>query len=846
MKPYTNTPDKLATALNTNLTNGLTAAQVAENIERYGTNTLAKAAKVGLLKRIATALCDPMLIMLMAAVLITTGVNIALSVSGGHADYFEVVGIFAAIALCVAITVGMEGKSAKAFEKLSELNQDITVKVIRDGKTTLIHQHDLAVGDVVLIETGDKIPADGRVLESRTLCADESSLTGESEAVEKDPNAIFADEHTPVAERTNMLYSGSMITNGSGKMLVTDVGEHTEFGKIAAELSNASNETTPLQEKLAKLGKTVAVIGTSAAVLAFAVQFALYYQAGEATFANIADAFITSIVLVVAAVPEGLPAIVALSLAVSVIKMSQQNALVKKMVACETIGCVNVICSDKTGTLTENRMTVVNTLTDEWLIRNAQINSTAEISKDGESGKRIGNATECALLAVANDYAAVRAAADVVEVQPFSSESKSMSTTVRTNDDTITYIKGSPEKILALCGNTNAVKRTEEMRHYQEKSCRIIAFAHSFNNGDYIWDGFAAIADPLRCDVAQAAEDCRNAGIELKMLTGDNIITAKAIGNELDLLGEDGIAIEAREIEELTDEQLLEMLPRIRIIARSTPTAKMRVVRLLKSQGNVVAVTGDGINDAPAIKNADVGIAMGITGTEVSKEAADIVLLNDSFATIVKSIRWGRGIYDNFQRFIVFQLTVNCSALLVVLLSVFLGFGAPFTALQLLWINIIMDGPPALALGLLPIRSNVMKRKPIKRDAPIVSKQMWVRIVSVGIFITAAFMLQSTKNIIGIDESAHMPTVLFTLFALFQVFNALMCSWLGGGKISKAVLISVAAAAAMQVVIVQFAGAFFGTEPLALNVWCKIIIASLGVIVFSATFSGVGKLRKSG
>ena len=499
---------------------------------------------------------------------------------------------------------------------------------------------------------------------------------------------------------------------------------------------------------------------------------------GQISLDTVSDAFITSIVLIVAAVPEGLPTIVAVSLALNIIKMSRENALVKKMIACETIGCVNIICSDKTGTLTENKMTVQKIYTegtliepeqlrDDVILNNYCINSNANVSMEDGTWSFIGNPTECSLLVAAHkagvDYQKLRHDADVVRVFPFSSQNKDMSTIVRENGKTVLYTKGNPEKILSLCSDISEeemAKNLELMEEFQSDAGRLLAFAHKELDGyngetqdeieqDLCYDGFVVISDPLSPDVYEAIRNCRAAGIEVKMLTGDNIRTARAIANELHMLDEDHIAVEASDIEDMTDDELKAALKKIQVIARSTPLVKMRVVKLLKEEKNVVAVTGDGINDAPAIKHADVGIAMGIAGTDVTKEASDMVLLDDSFSTIIKAVQWGRGIYENFKRFIQFQLTLNVSSVVVVIASILAGFSAPFTALELLWINIIMDGPPALTLGLEPLRPDLLKRKPTKRNENIISRSMLVRIFTSGIFISVVFMLQHFKNFLG-------------------------------------------------------------------------------------------------
>lgn len=866
MDAYKISAQETLDALGVDAQAGLDDAQAEGSRREHGKNEFMPAKKESMFRRIWNSLREPMILMLVFAAFVTLTVNIIRACTGGKGDFIECIGIFGAIALSVAITVIMEGRSAKAFEALSKINEDVTVKALRNGKTVLIPQKEVVVGDVLIIATGDKLPADARLLESVSLTADESALTGESMPVSKDAAAVYAEGKTPVAERRNIVYSGSFITGGSGKAVVTAVGDRTEFGQIAGELSGTAHGSTPLQEKIGRLGKIIAIVGIAAAALVFVVQLILFFARGTAGFDSISEAFITSIVLIVAAVPEGLPTIVAVSLAVNIIKMSKENALVKKMIACETVGCINVICSDKTGTLTENKMTVTavydggalrpENMTDGPLLKNFCINSAADVRFEPSGDVFIGNPTECALLTAAKkagtDYAAVRKAADVRRVYPFSSETKNMTTVTRDGDGFTAFSKGSPEKILSLCAIPDADRQTVQtaIEGYQKKACRVIAFAHkTFSEepcyGDRTsveralsFDGFVAITDPLRKDVYEAVASCRKAGIEVKMLTGDNIVTACAIAGELGLTDDAHIAVEASALEELSDEAFCETLPRIGVIARSTPTVKMRAVKALKSLGNVVAVTGDGINDAPAIKNADVGIAMGISGTEVSKQASDIVLLDDSFSTIVKSVQWGRGIYENFQRFIQFQLTVNLSSVVVVLFSILCGFAAPFSALQLLWINIIMDGPPALTLGLEPIRGDLMKRRPTRRGASIVTGGMLTRILVSGIYISAVFMAQHFTNFLGVSAE-QMSSALFTLFVLFQLFNAFNSRELNHGSIfrnftSNRLMLGVFVLTfALQVVITQFGGAMFGTAPLSPLQWLCITALGFSVILVS-------------
>lgn len=868
MKEYMKKGQAVLDEFDVSLDKGLSTHQIANSKEKYGSNTFTKEKSVSLGKRLWEATCEPMLLLLVVAAIITLVVNTIKYFTGGEADFIECIGIFVAILLSVVITVVMEGRSAKAFETLNKLSDDTLVKVIRNGQTELIAQKEVVTGDILCVETGDKLPADARLIESTSLMADESALTGESMPVKKDAFIIFEDEHTSVADRTNMLYSGCFITGGNGKAVVTGVGDNTEFGKIAKELSSTDKSTTPLQEKMAVLGKRITILGSVAAGLIFIVQLIIFFMNDTASWNAIADAFISSIVLIVAAIPEGLPTIVAISLAINIMKMSKQNALVKKMIACETVGCVNVICSDKTGTLTENRMTVTKVYSEneiispekvksQYLIKNFCLNGTADIRIEDKNVTFIGNPTECALLVAANkagqNYKEIRKNNLIEHVFPFSSETKNMTTVIQDDDKLLILSKGSPEKILSMCDMTkvNRLKAHEQIEKFEKKAFRVIAFAHKNESkiSDYeenreniennlIFDGFVAIVDPLRKDVYDAVKRCKKSSINLKMLTGDNIVTATAIAHELHILDDEHIAVEAKDLEEYDDEQLAEILPKIAVIARSTPVIKMRVVKALKSKGNVVAVTGDGINDAPAIKNADVGISMGISGTEVSKQASDIVLLDDSFSTIVKAVQWGRGIYENFQRFIQFQLTVNLSSVVVVLTSILCGFATPFSALQLLWINIIMDGPPALTLGLEPIRGDLMDRKPTKRNASIISSTMLRCIIINGIFISFVFMLQHFTNFMGGTEE-QLPTILFTLFVVFQLFNAFNSRELGNTSIlknltsNKLMLGVFVLTFLLQVIITQFGGTVFDTVALPLSMWIKIIVVAFSVIIVS-------------
>ncbi len=876
MREYMQSAVEVLSFLGTDPERGLTEEGAEDSRKANGENRFTREKPKSVLRRIWEAACEPMLLILVVAFVIMLAVNIVNEVTTGESEFYECAGIFVAIVLSVTITVVMEGRSAKAFEELSKIGEDAFVKVIRCGEVRLIPRHEVVVGDIICVETGAKLPADGRIIGCTQLLSDESALTGESAPVQKDASFICPSENTPVAERHNMLYSGCFVTGGSGRAVVTAVGDATEFGKIARELTNQNKSSTPLQEKLGRLGKLITTLGAFAAALIFIIQIIElaingFPTGSTAIFGAIADAFIDSIVLIVAAVPEGLPTIVAVTLAIDIIKMSKQNALVKKLVACETVGCINVICSDKTGTLTENKMTVTDIVLSDGgrispealpseghMMRNFCLNSTADvrISADG-SAEFIGNPTECAMLVSAHksgvSYEDMRAKYKTVCSYPFSSETKNMTTITRRDGEVVAYTKGSPEKILAMC-NISAEERfaaEEAIASYQQQAGRVIGFAHRTVSGEcdfencradievgMTFDGFVVISDPLRAEVYDAVERCRHAGIDIKMLTGDNIITARAIASQLGITGEGRIAVEAKDLEELSEEEFAKKLSGISVIARSTPVIKMRVVNALKAQGNVVAVTGDGINDAPALKNADVGVAMGITGTEVSKEASDIVLLDDSFSTIVTAVQWGRGIYENFQRFIQFQLTVNISSVLIVLVCVLMNEGSPFSALQMLWINLIMDGPPALTLGLEPMRGGLMDRKPTPRNASIVTRDMFSRIVVNGVYMAVIVILQNNLNFLGIQDG-HNETAVFALFVLFQLFNAFNSRELGNNSILKNILHNhimltvFGGTLVLQVIITQFGGEVFNTCGLNIQDWLKVVAMAFSVIIVS-------------
>lgn len=862
MDYYNKTALSVAKELSSDVSFGLKPYNVQANRDKYGLNVISKRKGKNIFNKIFSALLEPMMIILLFGFALTVGVNLGRFIKTGEGDFTECLGILCAVILSVSITLIMEGSSEKAFRALDKIYDAITVKTIRGGRITYLKKEEIVVGDIILIESGDKIVADGRLIEANSLSIDESALTGESMPINKDAKSIEGG-FTPLAERKNCLYSGTYALLGSGKMLVTAVGDNTEIGKIASELKNEREVPSPLNQKLSKLGKTVTLIGIFFAVFVFIVSIIKLAITKNLTFLGVQNLFISCVVLIVAAVPEGLPTIVAVSLALNMIKLAKENALIKKMTATETAGAVSVICSDKTGTLTENKMKLISLCESKYctdseglkkavVLQNFAINSTAELEKKGKEFIRRGNATECALLEAYNksakeDYKNLRKRYKIIDRIPFSSQTKYMTTTIEIDGIKRTYLKGAPEKVLEFCSLNENQKREiiSKISISQSEAKRVLCFAHNDGNG-YVFDGFGVIADGVRPDVKKAVKDCKRAGIKIKILTGDNEITAFAVAKELDILdGKRGV-INASEIENMSDDELKKALSKITVIARSTPMIKLRVVKTLKSMGEVVAVTGDGINDAPAIKHADVGVAMGKSGSDITKEAADVVLLDDGFSTIVKAISFGRNVYKNIQRFIVFQLSVNVSALLFITITAIFGIETPFNTLQLLWINVIMDGPPALTLGLEKSNDKLMDNPPISRADGILNSKMLVRIIFNGVFIAVIMSLQHFNNILGVKDMERSGAI-FTLFIVFQLFNAFNCRELGSSSVlknfanNKIMAITFASTFIVQVLIVQFAYPLFGVSPLSFLSWLKIVLTGSSVILLTEAFKFIYK-----
>ncbi|MBQ3571568.1 MAG: cation-transporting P-type ATPase, partial [Clostridia bacterium] len=629
------------------LFSGLKSEQVSFLRSKYGSNYIKQGKKTSIFKRILNALFEPMILILIFACIITIGINIGNICCGKEGDFYECIGILGAISLSVGLTVFMENKSEQAFEALQKLTNAITVTAIRDGEKRTIDYGQVVVGDILICEAGDKIVADGLIVECNDLEVEESNLTGESTPIAKKSyvNGKF--------ESINMLYSGSYLKSGSAKILVLGVGENAQMGKIATNLREENNVTAPLSQKLTNLSKKISIFGGISAVITFLLSLLRLYTSGNFSFENVKEVFVQAVVLIVAAVPEGLPATVAIALALSVVKLAKSNAIIKKLVAAETVGCVSVICSDKTGTLTVGKMQVNHYVVDgceiepsklqvPFILNNVIYNSTAFFTK--EKGKLVtcGNSTEQALIAsIFKDnhkkLADMRLKVKILSRESFSSKRKFMSTSIILDGQKITFIKGSIEKVLEFC-NLSVAEKNECLQNanfYAKQAERVLAFAHIINDV-CIFDGFCVISDAIRKEVYQSVKNCKKAGIAVKILTGDNKETAVAIARKLGLDSAENNILTGADVEKMNDIQLQKCINNITVIARSTPETKLRVVKILKKMGEIVAVTGDGVNDAPAVKNADIGICMG-DGSEITKEASDIILLDNSFSIIIKA-----------------------------------------------------------------------------------------------------------------------------------------------------------------------------------------------------------------
>lgn len=855
---------------------GLTDEQVKQSREQHGKNVLTPPQRTSLWKLYLDKYRDPIIQILLVAAFVS------LILAFIEKNFMETIGIFVAVFLATTVGFYFERDAAKKFNLLTALSEEQPVKVRRNGKVMEIPRHDVVVGDVVLVEVGDEVPADGELIVCNDLQINESALTGE-----------------PVAEKSlegggdgayprNVILRSTMVMNGRGEFVVTAVGDATEIGKVAKKSTEQTSVETPLHMQLDKLAKMISKVGSVVSVAAFFI-FLIhdiltnpawggkdYFYMAEIVLKY----FMMAVTLIVMAVPEGLPMAITLSLALNMRRMLKSNNLVRKLHACETMGAVTVICTDKTGTLTQNKMQVSALELkqgDEALLDTAiALNSTAELN----DGKPIGNPTESALLlwldAQGKDYEELRKQVNVLKQLPFSTERKMMATLAEVDGETYLFVKGAPEIVMKKCIIEDRMQRqsAEELDEWQHKAMRTLAFAYKkieasimrtsrtstaevvafLDANDLQLQAIAAIADPIRPDVPAAVQECRHAGIEVKVVTGDTAATALEIGKQIGVfedepenIGADGSLtsldqqmITGEQWEALSDEEAYERAKDVRVMSRARPTDKQRLVAMLQKRGEVVAVTGDGTNDAPALHYAHVGLSLG-SGTSVAKEASDMTLLDDSFKSIANAVMWGRSLSRNLQRFLFFQLVVNVAALLLVLGGSVIGTEMPLTVTQILWVNLIMDTFAALALASLPPSHEVMKDKPRKASDFIINKSIGFGILFCGIvFFLVMFALLvycERRGKGGVD--VHELTMFFTTFVMIQFWNLFNAKALMSHHTAfrhflkdKGMILVLVLVLVGQWIIVTFGGEMFRTTPLSLHEWL-LIIGSTSVVLWA-------------
>ena len=854
---------------------GLTDEQVKQSREQHGKNVLTPPQRTSLWKLYLDKYRDPIIQILLVAAFVS------LILAFIEKNFMETIGIFVAVFLATTVGFYFERDAAKKFNLLTALSEEQPVKVRRNGKVMEIPRHDVVVGDVVLVEVGDEVPADGELIVCNDLQMNESTLTGE-----------------PVTEKSlegggdgayprNVILRSTMVMNGRGEFVVTAVGDATEIGKVAKKSTEQTSVETPLHMQLDKLAKMISKVGSVVSVAAFFI-FLIhdiltnpawggkdYFYMAEIVLKY----FMMAVTLIVMAVPEGLPMAITLSLALNMRRMLKSNNLVRKLHACETMGAVTVICTDKTGTLTQNKMQVSALELkqgDEALLDTAiALNSTAELN----DGKPIGNPTESALLlwldAQGKDYEELRKQVNVLKQLPFSTERKMMATLAEVDGETYLFVKGAPEIVMKKCIIEDRMQKqtAEELDEWQHKAMRTLAFAYKkieasimrtsrtstaevvalLDANDLQLQAIAAIADPIRPDVPAAVQECRHAGIEVKVVTGDTAATALEIGKQIGVfedepenIGADGSLtsldqqmITGEQWEALSDEEAYERAKDIRVMSRARPTDKQRLVAMLQKRGEVVAVTGDGTNDAPALHYAHVGLSLG-SGTSVAKEASDMTLLDDSFKSIANAVMWGRSLYRNLQRFLFFQLVVNVAALLLVLGGSVIGTEMPLTVTQILWVNLIMDTFAALALASLPPSHEVMKEKPRKASDFIINKSIGFGILFCGIFfflvMFALLVYCERRGKGGVD--VHELTMFFTTFVMIQFWNLFNAKALMSHHTAfrhflkdKGMILVLVLVLVGQWIIVTFGGEMFRTTPLSLHEWL-LIIGSTSVVLW--------------
>ena len=789
---------------------GLTTAEAEKRLEQNGKNKLKEAEKESLFKKFIGSLADPMIIMLLVAAAIQAVV--AVLEAGGKpsvSDFADVLVILVVVIINTIMSLVQESKAEAAMDALMQMTA-ATSKVLRDGKVVTLKSEDITVGDIVVFEAGDAVPADCRILESHSMKVEEAALTGESVPVTKMIDVLMLKDNSKdvaLGDRKNMLYSGSTIVYGRGKAVVTAIGMDTEMGKIADALNAAENEQTPLQKKMTELSHflTKLVIGISVLVFVVGVveDIILNGFSWEELGNTALDSFIAAIALAVAAIPEGLPAVVTIILSIGVTAMSKRQALIRKLTAVETLGCTQVICSDKTGTLTQNKMTVVDHFGDDEKLLATGMALCCDAEIDAE-GKVTGEPTEAALVAYA--YSLGMSKNDLLKTAPrigeapFDSSRKMMSTVHNVNGEFIQYTKGAPDEILKKCTkalvNGQLVPMTDELikkiatdnKRMADKALRVLAcsykkydtapadFAPEALENDLIFIGLTGMIDPVRPEVKAAIEECRLAGVRPVMITGDHKDTAVAIGKELGIITDASQAIMGAELDKFSDEELKEEVLKYSVYARVQPEHKTRIVKAWKARGMVTAMTGDGVNDAPSIKSADIGIGMGITGTDVTKGVSDMVLADDNFATIVNAVEEGRKIYDNVLKVLQFQLSTNLSEVIIMFIASILHFTI-LSPVHLLWINMVTDSLPGLALGMEKAEGNVMRRKPRSSTAGVFAGGMGVDMVWQGIYLA---IVEIAAYVIGywLEPTGGQAHSLAGFFSGEECVNAMAMAFL--------------------------------------------------------------------
>ena len=845
---------------------GLTSAQAEESRRKHGSNVITPPADNSAWRLFADKFRDPIIVVLLVAA------GLSLAVAFVDRDFTETIGIICAIVLATCVGFWFEWDAMRRFRRLNTVNDDTPVKVMRDGAICQIARRDVVVGDLVFIESGETVPADGRLTEAVSLRVDESSLTGETETAKSTDLSVAESDAVYPAD---WVMRGTTVSDGYGAFVVTAVGDATEMGGVSMQASISTDEQTPLGRQLTRLSQTIGKAGITLSVAIFVALVARATVAGELWNADwlafskmLLHTFMVAVAIIVMAVPEGLPMSITLSLAMSMRRMLKTNNLVRRMHACETMGAVTVICTDKTGTLTQNRMTVERMYIpphgDEAAAARAiAANSTAFLSADG---RPIGNPTEGALLAWMRgrgfDYEHTRRSISILDRITFSTERKYMATLIAEADGRkMILVKGAPETVMPLCGEVDVA---EVLSDFQSHAMRTLAVAwaateastceQALAGGRLVLAAIAGISDPVRDDVPAAVAECRGAGIDIKIVTGDNMLTATEIARRIGLWDDtrdtDDNRITGAEFAMLSDEEAAARVGRLKIIARARPLDKLRIVKLLQQAGEVVAVTGDGTNDAPALNFANVGLSMG-SGTSVAKDASDITLIDDSFASVATAVMWGRSLYRNIQRFVLFQLTINLAAIVTVFVGAVCGTELPLTVVQILWVNLIMDTLAAMAMASLPPNHEVMRDRPRQRDESIISRKMGRTILLCGgVFIVIMLGMMFGWMGRGEEVTEYQLTVFFSTFVFMQIWNMFNAKGFESrhnvfGDLRRTpVFVGVAAlTAAGQVLITEFGGEIFRCTPLSLGTWCTIIGLTSLIAFGGEAIRSIGRKR---